>query len=103
MSTLIRTDHVPTADLVDFLREVMARTWLPMECRPERRTDYCAEFRASGLGPMQVVVMDVPPATVKEFPPEQVKWCFEKNDSSYVVGGATCPVCRQCEAQGKSN
>ncbi len=68
MSTLIRTDHVPTADLIDFLREVMARTWLPMECRPERRTDYCAEFRASGLGPMQVVVMDVPPATVRRTP-----------------------------------
>ena len=51
----------------------------------------------------QIVQSDVPPATVKEFPPEQVKWCFEKNDSSYVVGGAACPVCRQCEAQGKSN
>ena len=68
MTTLIRTDHVPAADLVDYLREVMARTWLPMECRPERRTDYCAEFRASGLGPMQVVVMDVPPATVRRTP-----------------------------------
>ncbi|HEY6502321.1 MAG TPA: helix-turn-helix domain-containing protein [Streptosporangiaceae bacterium] len=68
MTTLIRTDHVPAADLVDFLREVMARTWLPMECRPERGTDYCAEFRASGLGPMQVVVMDVPPATVRRTP-----------------------------------
>jgi AraC-like DNA-binding protein len=68
MTTLIRTDHVPAADLVDFLREVMARTWLPMECRPEHRTGYCAEFRASGLGPMQVVVMDVPPATVRRTP-----------------------------------
>ena len=68
MSSLIRTDHVPAADLVDFLREVMARTWLPMECRPELGTGYCAEFRASGLGPMQVVVMDVPPATVSRTP-----------------------------------
>ena len=34
--------------------------WLPMDCRPEDRKDYDAEFRASGLGPMQVVVMDVP-------------------------------------------
>jgi AraC-like DNA-binding protein len=68
MSTLIRTDHVPAADLVDFLREVMTTTWLPMECRPEYRSDYCAEFRASGLGPMQVVVMDVPPATVRRTP-----------------------------------
>ena len=68
MSTLIRTDHVPAGDLVDFLRAVMARAWLPMECRPERRTDYCAEFRASGLGPLQVVVMEVPPATVTRTP-----------------------------------
>jgi AraC-like DNA-binding protein len=68
MSTLIRTNHVPAADLVDFLREVMARTWLPMDCQPEPGTDYYAEFRASGLGPMQIVVMDVPPATVRRTP-----------------------------------
>src|ERR1700759_352636 len=70
MSTLIRTDHVPAADLVDFLREVMTRAWLPMDCRPEPRAGpgYDAEFRASGMGPMQVVVMDVPPATVSRTP-----------------------------------
>ena len=69
MSTLISTDQVPAADLVDFLREVMAKTWVPMECLPvQRGDDYCAEFRASGLGPMQVVVIDVPPATVRRTP-----------------------------------
>jgi AraC-like DNA-binding protein len=68
MSTLIRTDHVAATDLVDFLREVMTRAWLPMECRPEPRANYDAEFRATGLGPMQVVVMDVPPATVSRTP-----------------------------------
>jgi AraC-like DNA-binding protein len=68
MSTLIRTDHVAPADLVDFLRQVMTRAWLPMECRPEAPVNYDAEFRASGLGPMQVVVMDVPPATVSRTP-----------------------------------
>ena len=68
MSTLIRTDQVPAADLIDFLQEIMATMWLPMDCRPESRWDYCAEFRASGLGPMQVVVMDVPPATVRRTP-----------------------------------
>jgi AraC-like DNA-binding protein len=68
MTTLIRTDHVPAADLVDFLRGVMARAWLPMECRPEQRVNYHAEFRASGLGPLQVVVIDVPPATVSRTP-----------------------------------
>jgi AraC-like DNA-binding protein len=68
MSTLIRTDHVAPTDLVDFLRAVMTRAWLPMECRPEPGPAYDAEFRASGLGPMQVVVMDVPPATVTRTP-----------------------------------
>ena len=29
---------------------------------------------------------DVPAATVKEFTPDQVKWCFEKNTSPVVVG-----------------
>ncbi len=68
MSTLIRTNHVPAADLVDFLRELMAKTWLPMDCRPAPGAGYDAEFRASGLGPMQVVAMDVPPATVHRTP-----------------------------------
>jgi hypothetical protein len=69
MSTLIQIDHVPPADLVDFLREVMAKTWVPMECLPESRLgNFRGEFRASGLGPMQVVVIDVPPATVSRTP-----------------------------------
>jgi AraC-like DNA-binding protein len=36
-----------------------------MECRSEFRADYRGEFRASGLGPMQVVVLDVMPITVR--------------------------------------
>jgi len=40
---------------------------------------------------------DVPAATVKEFTPDQVKWCFEKNTSPTVIAGPTCPVCRQCQ------
>ena len=92
MTTLIRTNQVPAADLVDFLREVMAKTWLPMECHPERRADYCAEFRASGLGPMQVVVMDVPPATVRRTPelisqadPDMLKMALVRGGNSCVV------------------
>ena len=50
MSMLIRTDQVAAADLVDFLREVMATMWLPMDCRPEDRKERYAEFRASGPG-----------------------------------------------------
>jgi AraC-like DNA-binding protein len=92
MSTLIRTDHVPAADLVDFLREVMATAWVPMECLPLHCAGYAAEFRASGLGPMQVVVIDVPPATVRRTPelisradPDLLKMVL-------VRGGDTCVV-----------
>jgi len=93
MSSLIRTDQVSAADLVDFLRDVMAKTWMPMECHPEYRADYCAEFRASGLGPMQVVVIDVPPATVRRTPelisqadPDMLKMVLVRGGDSCVVG-----------------
>jgi AraC-like DNA-binding protein len=67
MSTLIRTDHVSAADRVDFFRELTAATWVPMECRTELG-DYRGEFRVSGLGAMQVVVMDIMPITVRRTP-----------------------------------
>lgn len=68
MSTLIQMDHVPVADRIDFFREMTAAVWVPMECRPDLDADYRAVFRASGLGPMQVVVMDVMPTTVHRTP-----------------------------------
>ena len=68
MSTLIQMDHVPVADRIDFFREMTAVVWVPMECRPDLDADYRAVFRASGLGPMQVVVMDVTPTTVHRTP-----------------------------------
>jgi AraC-like DNA-binding protein len=68
MSTLIRTDQVPVADRLDFVRELTAATWVPMECHAEHALGYEAVFRASGLGPMQVVVMDVMPITVRRTP-----------------------------------
>ena len=68
MSTLIQTDHVPVADRIDFFREMTAAVWVPMECRPGLDADYRAVFRASGLGPMQVVVMDIMPTTVHRTP-----------------------------------
>jgi AraC-like DNA-binding protein len=64
MSTLIRTDEVPAADRLDYVREITAATWVPMECRADPGSDYWGVFRASGLGPLQVVVMDVMPITV---------------------------------------
>jgi AraC-like DNA-binding protein len=68
MSALIRTAAVPAADRLDFVQTISASTWVPMECRSEYRADYWAEFRASGLGPMQVVVLDILPITVRRTP-----------------------------------
>jgi AraC-like DNA-binding protein len=68
MSTLIRTEQVPAADRMDFVRDMAADTWVPMEFRYEC-SDCWGEFRASGMGPMQVVVMDIMPITVRRTPP----------------------------------
>ena len=93
MSTLIRTDHVPWADRIDFFRELTAATWVPMECRAiSENADYAAEFRASGLGAMQVVVMDVMPITVCRTPeliseadPDLLKLVLVRGGNSCVV------------------
>ena len=91
MSTLIRTDQVPAADRLDFVREMTATTWVPMECRSELG-DYRGEFRASGLGAMQVVVMNIMPITVRRTPqlisladPDMLKMVL-------VCGGNSCVV-----------
>ena len=91
MSTLIRTDQIPAADRLDFVTEMTATTWVPMECRSELG-DYRGEFRASGLGAMQVVVMDIMPITVRRTPklisqadPDMLKMVL-------VCGGNSCVV-----------
>ena len=93
MSTLIRTDHVSAADRVAFLRQMMAVTWVPMECRAITASpDYAGEFRASGLGAMQVVVMDVTPLSVRRTPelisqadPDLLKLVLVRGGNSCVV------------------
>ena len=92
MSTLIRVDEVPAADRMDFVQEMTAATWVPMECRALYRTDYAGEFRASGLGAMQVVVMDVMPITVRRTPelisqvdPDMLKMVLVRGGNSCVV------------------
>jgi AraC-like DNA-binding protein len=69
MSTLIRTDQVPRADRLDFVRHLTATTWVPMECHSEHCATSSAEFRVSGLGAMQVVVINAMPVTVRRTPP----------------------------------
>jgi AraC-like DNA-binding protein len=94
MSTVIRTDQVPAADRVDFVEDMAASMWVPMKIRPLHKadTDFCGEFRASGLGAMQVVVMEVMPADVRRTPelicqadPDMVKMVL-------ICGGNSCVV-----------
>ena len=102
MSTLIRTDQVPAADRLDFVREMTAATWVPMECRAiGDPTGYVEEFRASGLGAMQVVVMDVMPIVVHRTPqlisqadPDLLKMVLVCGGNSCVIeqGGRQAPV-----------
>jgi AraC-like DNA-binding protein len=92
MSTLIRVDELPAAERFEFLRDMVCQTWVPMEVH----TDLSAVggvFRASGLGAMQVVVMDVPPTTVCRTPrlirradPDMLKLVMPlRGRGSYVV------------------
>src|SRR4051812_10806308 len=92
MSTLIRTDEVPVADRLDYVREITAATWVPMECRAHTDGDYWGVFRASGLGPLQVVVMDVMPITVTRTPrlieqedPDLLKMLLAWGEGSTVI------------------
>jgi AraC-like DNA-binding protein len=92
MSTLIRVDDLPAADRLGFVQEMTASTWVPMECRALYRTDYEGEFRASGLGAMQVVVMDIMPITVRRTPvlisqvdPDMLKMVLVRGGNSCVV------------------
>ena len=92
MSTLISTDMVPAADRLDFLTDLVAATWVPMECHCDHG-EVRGEFRASGLGAMRVVVMDVMPATVRRTPrlisqadPDLLKLVLVGGGNSCVVG-----------------
>jgi AraC-like DNA-binding protein len=68
MSTLVTTAEVSAGDQIDFIEDLTATMWVPMECRGILAPDYRGEFRASGLGPMQVVVLDIMPITVRRTP-----------------------------------
>lgn len=92
MSILIRTDQVPQADIVDFMRDAMAQTWMPMDFRSAHLGDYFAQFRASGLGPMQVVDMDIRPATVSRTPAHIAQADPDMLKMVLVRGGDSCVV-----------
>jgi len=71
MSELVRIDErVPAGDRIDFYRDMCAGTWVPMDVSFDRSceradVDLAGEFRASGMGAMQVGVMDLMPVTVR--------------------------------------
>jgi AraC-like DNA-binding protein len=92
MSILIRTDQVPGADRRDFVKEMTATTWVPMECCSDLGHDYQGEFRASGLGAMQVVVMEVMPITVRRTPPLISQADPDLMKMVLVCGGNSCLV-----------
>src|SRR3954467_820542 len=92
MSALIRTAEVPAADRLGYVQKISASTWGPRECRSVHRADYWGEFRASGLGPMQVVVLDIMPITVRrtealisQADPDMLKLFLVCGDGSSVV------------------
>lgn len=62
MTVVIRLEDRPADEHMDFLREMSATLWVPMDFSAEGTTK--AEFRASGLGPMQVVAVETAPVTV---------------------------------------
>jgi AraC-like DNA-binding protein len=92
MSTLICTDDVSAPDRLEYVQALTAATWVPMECRSQFRANYWGQFRASGLGSMQVVVLDVMPVTVRRTPqlisqadPDMLKLLLVCDDGSSVV------------------
>jgi AraC-like DNA-binding protein len=93
MSMLIRVDELPAPERFEFLHELVAQTWVPMECRSDHWADYRAMFRSSGLGAIQVVVMDIASTSVYRTPrlirradPDMLKLVMPVRASgSYVV------------------
>jgi hypothetical protein len=63
---LVRLEDTPVDERMDFMHEMSATLWVPMDFAGDGTQQ--AEFRVSGLGPMQVVVIDVMPVTVSRTP-----------------------------------
>jgi AraC-like DNA-binding protein len=93
MSNLVRLDEFPAADRFDALHELVAQTWVPMECHSEFRTDYQGVLRSSGLGAIHVVVLDIlsikvrrTPEMIRRADPDMLKLVMPvRGTGSYVV------------------
>jgi hypothetical protein len=62
VSVVIRLGDRPADERLELAREMSASLWLPLDFHTEGVID--AEFRASGLGAAQVVVIDTTPVIV---------------------------------------
>lgn len=97
MSLLVRTDERPADERMDFVRQMSAALWVPMDFHTDG--ELRGEFRASGLGAMQVVAMDLAPrltvthtrAHIAQCDPDMLKACM-------MLGGGRAVV-RQGERQ----
>jgi AraC-like DNA-binding protein len=93
MSTLIRVDELPAAERFEFLHELVSQTWVPMECHSDHQADYRARFRSSGLGAIQVVVIDAQsikvcrtPGMIRRAAPDMLKVFMPvRGPGSYLV------------------
>lgn len=92
MSVLIQTTEVPAADRLELVRSQLAALWVPMVCHSPCADDFRGTMRASGIGPLQVVVADGPPITVQRTPslieeadPDLVKLVLVRGTGNAVV------------------
>jgi SAM-dependent methyltransferase len=93
-SALIGVAEVPAADRLDFFQVFASWAWVPMVCGSEYRADYWGEFRASGLGAVRVVVLDIMPITVRRTP-ELISQADPDMLKLLLVCGKGCSVVEQ--------
>jgi AraC-like DNA-binding protein len=92
MSILVRVADVPADERVDYLHEVGARIWVPFTAVSEDVSQM--EFRASGFGSMQVVMIEGAPFRVTRSP-KQIEQADPDLLKAYLVcGGNKSVICQ---------
>jgi AraC-like DNA-binding protein len=89
VSTLVRLGDTPVDERIDFLHEISAKLWVPMDFTGDSTPE--AEFRVSGFGPLQVVVLDVTPLTVSRTP-QHIEQADPDLLKAYVSRGGTSVI-----------
>ena len=92
MSILIRVGDIPADERVDYLHDVGARIWVPFTAVSEDVSQM--EFRATGFGPMQVVMIEGAPFRVSRSP-KQIEQADPELLKAYLVcSGNTSVICQ---------